>query len=314
VSCDRDGDGLPENTDVGHGWVEMGPLAGGATTAYTAAIWIDALRRLSSTAHAVGDRDLAERVTGFRRRAEAGLEHLRDPRTGRLALHRTRDGRLATDLTALSAVPIALGVDTSPSADEILGALAEPRFTASWGLRMLPTDDPRHDPAAYHAGTVWPLFSGWAALADARRGAVDRAWARVRSIAMPTPDGCKGGFAEVLHGETGRLAGVCSNQAWSAAMLVTPVITGLLGVRPDAMSASCALHPRVPLGVTHVAVDRLRIGDRQLALVCQRLGDGVELQLGAPLDNPGVLAIDVRGERHTLPPGADLSVSLGAAR
>jgi hypothetical protein len=32
VACDRDGDGLPENKRVGHGWVESGALGGGAVT------------------------------------------------------------------------------------------------------------------------------------------------------------------------------------------------------------------------------------------------------------------------------------------
>jgi glycogen debranching enzyme len=121
LSHDRDDDGLPENSGVGHGWVESGPLGGGAVTSYVAAIWIDALRRLAPLAERLGDRDLFERVTQARARAEAAIEtRLRDQATGRLVLHLSEDGRAVADLTALSAVPVLLGVDDTAGGDAVV--------------------------------------------------------------------------------------------------------------------------------------------------------------------------------------------------
>ena len=313
VTCDRDGDGLPENSGVGHGWVESGPLGGGAVTSYVAAIWIDALRKLRPVAHAIGDEELARRLAALSDHAMRGFESLRDPASGRVGLHRTVDGRLATDLTALSAVPIALGVDTSPSADEILEVLASPPFSAPWGLRMLPTDDPRYDPVAYHAGTVWPLFTGWAALADARRGAADRCFTRIRSTAVLMAHRCKGAFDEVLHGDTGEAAGVCPDQAWSAAMVIAPVMTGLLGVAPDAIRAECRFHPRLPRALTRLAASGIRVGDVMLSVVCQRAssGEAIELEVLSSPESTGAITILAGNDRRPVDPGTRIRMSLG---
>jgi glycogen debranching enzyme len=213
-------------------------------------------------------------------------------------LHRTEDGRLATDLTALAAVPIALGVDTSQSTDEILTALGAPRFTTAWGLRMLPEDDTRYDPAGYQTGAVWPLFTGWAALADARSGATDRAFERIRSIAALTTSRCKGAFDEVLHGDTGRGAGICPDQAWSAAMLLAPLMNGLMGVRANAPAGECVLAPRLPWSIRRLTVRHLRVGSARLSIVCQRSSDGK--------------ARDVHLDNHS--GGAGITVCLGERR
>lgn len=311
VASDRDGDGLPENTGVGHGWIESGPLGGGAVTSYTASIWIDALRRLRPVADFVGDGTLAIRLAQLHDRALAGLEALRDPESGRLALHRADDGHLVTDLTALAAVPIALGVDTSPSADDILHALGAPRFSAPWGLRMLPTDDPRYDPTSYHGGAVWPLFTGWAALADARRGAVERAFARVRATALLATQRCKGAFDEVLHGDTGAGAGVCPDQAWSAAMLLTPIMTGLLGIAPNALHGECQMRPRLPRAIGQLAVHGMRVGSASLSIVCRQSSENdLGVRLEAAPDNMGDITVSLPNDRVRLRPGAHALVTL----
>lgn len=315
VACDRDGDGLPENTGVGHGWVESGALGGGAVTSYTAAIWIDALRRLTPVVAVVGDGQMARRLTELESVARTGLDALRDPSTGRLALHRDGDGRLAADLTALAAVPIALGVDTAPSAQEILTALGSPRFTTAWGLRMLPDDDPRYDPAGYHTGSVWPLFSGWAALADARCGAVDRAFDRIRGIAALATRGCKGAFDEVLHGDTGAGAGICPDQAWSAAMLIAPVLTGLLGVQAKAFAGECTLAPQLPRSLDSLAIARLRVGRSTLSIVCQRVdgGDAVGVHVANRPDGAEV-TVQLAQHRARLGAGDEMQVTLPGGR
>jgi glycogen debranching enzyme len=244
-STDRDGDGLPENTGIGHGWVEDGPLGGGAVTSYVAAIWIDALRRLHPVAERV-KRDTADQVHDALVRAERGLDRLRGSPIGRLALHRASNGVLVEDLTALATVPIALGVEEPGAARATMSALVAERFRASWGLRMLPTDDPRYAPRAYHAGSVWPLFTGWAARAAFAVGRPDDGWSFVAANARACGVGALGAFPEVLDGDTGALAGVCPDQAWSAAMMVAPVVSGLFGVRPLAYANRCQVVPQLP--------------------------------------------------------------------
>jgi glycogen debranching enzyme len=264
-SCDRDGDGLPENTGVGHGWIEMGVLGGGAVTSYVAAIWIDALRRLIPMAGHLADEDMARQLTDALRQAEVGLASLRGP-DGVLALHRDATGRLSPDRTAMDTVPIALGVGASSSDHALLADLASPRFSAPWGLRMLPVDDPRYDPVAYHAGSAWPLFTGWAALADCAMGAPARGLARVRSMARAAMAGGTGGFAEVLHGDTGARAGVCPDQAWSAAMVISPIVHGFAGLEPDAPHRRAALRLRHPDTNDPLRLQGLRVGETRFDL------------------------------------------------
>ena len=271
LACDRDGDGLPENTGVGHGWIEMGPLGGGVVTSYVAAIWINALRRLAPVADVLGDHGLLQRVHDARLRAEGALESLRLP-SGRLALHRGGDGHLCGDLTALAAVPIALGVDASSTVHGVLAELAGSRFSTPWGLRLLPNDDHRYDPAGYQTGSAWPLFTGWAALADCAVGNLEGALARVTAIAGGATWGGTGGFAEVLHGETGVRWGVCDDQAWSAAMALTPVVTGLAGIRPDALNGRCRLGAGLPSALPHLAISGLRVGASRVN--CRWHGEG----------------------------------------
>jgi glycogen debranching enzyme len=277
VSCDRDGDGLPENDAVGHGWVEMGPLGGGSLTSYVAAIWIDALRLLGPLAITRGDEAFAATVQAVRRRAEGAVEGLRLPQ-GWLALHRTRAGTLEPTLTALAAVPIALGVRSSAADPSTLDRLASPDYTTPWGVRLLARSDPRYAARGYHTGSVWPLFTGWVALADARVGQIDRALGNIMAVAQNIHGHSKGAFGEVLDGDTGDAAGVCPDQAWSAAAVITPLIHGILGVAPRATTGACSVELRLPVGLQDLTLHGLRIGQTRVDCTWRRDGDVVSAE------------------------------------
>ncbi|MBC7897915.1 MAG: hypothetical protein H7066_21015, partial [Cytophagaceae bacterium] len=314
-ACDRDGDGLPENTGVGHGWIEMGPLGGGAVTSYVAAIWIDALRRLVPVAAHLGDDGTAARMRAVLARAEHAVESLRGP-DGVLALHRDAHGRLSSDRTAMATVPIALGVGASSSDHELLRDLASPRFSAPWGLRMLPVDDPRYDPVAYHAGSAWPLFTGWAALADCATGAVDRGLARVQSLGSYAQAEGTGGFAEVLNGDTGARAGVCPDQAWSAAMILTPIVRGVAGLVPDALNGRCTIRARVPSAAGTLRLHGVRVGETRFDLHWAR-ADGECSLIATHREGPSIeldVPVDASARETTRGSGRPLATSGGMLR
>ena len=271
ASTDRDGDGLPENTGVGHGWIESGPLGGGMVTSYLAAIWIDALRRLRRVAERLDETSVATACQRLVTHAERGFaDRLRDPATGRVALQLQRDGARQSDLTALSAVPIALGVDDDASADDVLETLTSSAFCAPWGVRLLPTTDPRYHPGGYHVGAVWPLFTGWTALACFERGHSGAGHRLVGANAGLWTQHEKGAFAEVLDGDTGEAAGVCPDQAWSAAMVVAPLIYGVWGVQPDATARVVRLGLQLPTDWTSAAIEGLRVGQASLDVRVKR--------------------------------------------
>ncbi len=275
AACDRDGDGLPENTGVGHGWIESGALGGGHVTSYVSSIWIDALAHLAPLARLLDDAALAHRATNLEQRARRGWsDALVDAATGRAALQRMRDGRLVADRTALAAVPILLGVEQGSVARDTMEAIAADAFSAPWGVRMLARDDPRYDPRGYHSGAVWPLYTGWASLAEYRCGLDDAAWMHLRANARLAFERAKGSFDEVLHGDERRAAGVCPDQAWSAAMVVLPFVRGMLGARADASRGVLHLSPRWPASWSHATIEGLRVGDATVTIRMQRGDDG----------------------------------------
>lgn len=87
---------------------------------------------------------------------------------------------------------------------------------------MLATDDPLFQPTGYHRGAVWPLYTGWVSLAEWRGGHCAAALGHLLANAALAGERAKGAFDEVLHGLERRDAGVCPDQAWSAAMVLSP--------------------------------------------------------------------------------------------
>ena len=289
MGTDHDGDGLVENTRVGHGWIEFGRLGGGDVTHYNAASWTAALRELADAARVAGQPELATRLVALAIRARHALERVfHDEAAGRYALNVRRDehGRWVGNWTqtAMQAVPLLLGMADAGRMAAWLDDVAGDAFTAPWGVRMVPQTDPRYDPKSYHGGAVWPLYTGWVSWAEFAAGrtrAAIRHWRMNAAIAFERE---KGAWDEVLHGTEHRSAGVCPDQAWSTAMTVAPFVYGLLGVTPDALRKRLLLAPQIPEEWQHLRVDRLRIGGARVTLDYARDGGVHRFRMSAAGD------------------------------
>lgn len=245
LETDADGDGLIENTSVGHGWIEMGPLSGAHVTLYLASVWAAALSGLEPVARALGHGATADELTQRAARARAQIDQRFLLEDG-YALGLMKDGTPQRHRTALTAVALLLGVADPAAATDWLEAIATPAFSAPWGVRLISRDDPLYNSAAYHGGAVWPLYTGWVSLAEYACHRGEQGFAHLMANArLPFARG-QGSFDEVLDGDIGTVAGVCPDQAWSAAMLVAPVIEGMLGARPDALAGRLTLAPHLP--------------------------------------------------------------------
>ena len=55
-------------------------------------------------------------------------------------------------------------------AEDCLKQLAAHALNTDWGLRDVSNEEKIYDGMSYHQGSVWPLFTGWAALAEYRGG------------------------------------------------------------------------------------------------------------------------------------------------
>ncbi len=235
LSTDSDGDGLIENTGVGHGWVEFGPFGGHHVSLYLAGVWVGALQELEGAARALDDAEFADELGYRSAAARASLElSSYDPIQGRYANGRRPDGSLDMSETVMTAMPLLLGAVRRERCERWLDRVASDDFTAPWGVRMVPRSEPEYRPEGYHTGSVWPLYSGWASLAEARAGreaAARRHWQQTARLYRAH---ALGAWPEVLHGEEPRRIGITADQAWSTAMALLPWAAALFqGTRLD---------------------------------------------------------------------------------
>ena len=93
-------------------------------------------------------------------------------------------------------------------------------------------------------------------------------------------EGAKGAFDAGVDAESGVAVGFAPDDPLAAAMVVLPVVRGLLGAVPDAPRRRLRLTPHWPRGWTRASVGPIRVGDAELEI------DAVEgcLVAGAPYD------------------------------
>jgi hypothetical protein len=288
LSTDADGDGLIENAGTGHGWIESGPLAGAKVTLYLAAVWHAALEGLARTAEVLGHGRVAADCWARAARVTGVIEdRFYDATRGGYALDQRADGTFTWTETAMQAVPLALRAANPVRAKRYLERLSGPDFSTPWGVRMLPPTDPLYSQSGYHAGSVWPLFTGWAALAEYRAGLGEAGFSHLSVNADLAYSRQRGAFDEALHGTEERAAGVCPDQAWSAAMVVLPLVEGLLGVEADAPARRLSIRPQLPAAWSRLEVLGLRCGESAYDLKLHRRDDGLSIALRRTL-GPGL--------------------------
>ncbi len=292
LTTDTDGDGLIENARVGHGWTEGGPLGGAQVTLYLAAVWRAALEGVARAADVLGEARTAADCWARAARAGDAIESaFRDERRGLYALDRRRDGARTWTQTALHAVPLLLGAVAPQRMERWLDEVAGEGFSAPWGVRMLAAGDRHYDPQSYHGGSVWPLFTGWVALAEYRAGRVEAAFRHLAANARLAFERQLGAFDEVLHGATGAAAGVCADQAWSAAAVIGPVVEGMFGAEPDAPAGRLALAPSLPAGWGWMELRGLRCGESVLDVRTRRRGPRLSVRVRRALGPPVWLTV-----------------------
>lgn len=275
-STDRDGDGLIENTGVGHGWIEGGRLHGVHVEHYLAGCWAEALRGASHCANLLGEKSDAEKwAVHFERVKRILSKDFWNEKSGYFFHGKKRDGSFDDNMTLLAAVPMLFGYGKDEHALRALEVLAGKNFNADWGVRIVGDDHPFYSPQGYHDGSVWPLFTGWAALAGFKRGRPQVAMTQLKNSMRNNQHWALGCMEEVLHGELYQPAGVCPHQAWSESMIVQPIFEGLLGFSPNATQHEVEIVPRVPLAWPFFSAGPLRIGMQALYFGMER--DGFEL-------------------------------------
>jgi glycogen debranching enzyme len=140
-------------------------------------------------------------------------------------------------------------------------------LNTDWGLRDVSNEEKIYDGMSYHQGSVWPLFTGWAALAEYRGGQPLAGYQMLKENADLTWAQDLGADTELLSGDFfvpfGRST---SHQLWSSAMVITPTLRGLFGIDIDAQTKTITVNPHLPANWDRAQISNLRVGTETVGL------------------------------------------------
>jgi hypothetical protein len=150
---------------------------------------------------------------------------------------------------------------------------ASDEFSTDWGLRDLGEHEAFYDPISYHQGSVWPLFTGWASIAEYRTGHSLSAYAHLMQNAVLTWTQDLGAVTELLSGAYFSPFGrSTTHQLWSSAMVLTPAIRGLFGITTDALHNNISVDPHLPAEWDHAVLRHVPVGGSLTDLSFKREG------------------------------------------
>jgi len=273
IAHDSDGDGIYDNAQ-GTGWVESWPPGMPHQEIYLALLDQQASTAMAKLASLLNDKATAESAAKRADELKKKIEReYYDSTRDAYAFSRNRDGTLDHTATVYPMIAWWNGGDGLTHADASFQRWASHDFSTDWGLRDIAESDPLFDPISYHQGSVWPLFTGWAAVAQYRAGHPLTGYAHLMQNADQTTMQDLGAVTELLSGAFFQPFGrSTSHQLWSSAMVVVPAIRGLFGIDVDAVSESVWLNPHLPADWDNAEVQRLHVGEAVCALEYKREG------------------------------------------
>jgi glycogen debranching enzyme len=273
---DSDGDGIYDNAQ-GTGWVESWPGGMPKQEVYLALLDEQGSAAMAELAKLLGEDAVADAAAKRMGSLHATIEReYYRPQSGTYAFSRNVGGVLDTASTVFPSVAWWNGGGGLDHPEASLQRWASHEFASDWGLRDVAENDPVYDPISYHQGSVWPLFTGWAALAEYRAGHPLAGYAALMQNAALTEAQDPGAVTELLSGAFYEPFGrSTSHQLWSSAMVVTPLLRGLFGIEVDALHHVLTVKPHLPADWPSAEVHRLHVGESVVDLTCRR--DGVAM-------------------------------------
>jgi glycogen debranching enzyme len=286
-ASDTDGNGLIENTNFGHGWVEGGSLYPPHEEIYMQGLWVEALRGVEEMASLLGDAKLADEAAEAFPRVMKRMEQTywleerglyafatnvprTTPREADKGPNRERrqqrmneqdKSKLFDEDTVLPAVPLWFEALDDMRAQKEIDRLGSGHIATDWGARIISDESQLYDPLSYHSGSVWPLFTGWASMGAYRYGRPQVGLQALMSNVLLREQGALGYTTELLSGDYNAPFGRSSHhQVWSEAMTATPLIRGLLGIDVYSEGSTIRFAPQLPADWNRVAVRRVRAG------------------------------------------------------
>ena len=276
-----DARGLPQNQGVGHGWVEGGPLLPVKSEFYQSGLGAEALRAIANLARFAGQADsVAVLENEFAKQWPLVNDSFWIAEKKRFAFALDKNDKQVDEPTVLTTVPMWFGLPSVETGISTIRQLADADHQTDWGMRIISNRSAVFSGGGYHYGSVWPLFTGWASVAEYRYHQEFPAYENLRANALLALDGSLGHVTEVLSGDYYQpLATSSPHQIWSAAMVVSPLLKGMFGLEKDATNKTLTFAPHVPANWTDFKINNVRVGDSVVNLNYQKTLDEITLEV-----------------------------------
>lgn len=255
---------LAQNFGFGHGWIEGGPLLPVKSEFYQSALAVQSLQALARLATVLNKQDVARELESSFERQKAVLnDAFWSPQKNAYIFALDPQDQRVDEVSVLSTVPMWFGLTNVGKSESTLQQLASADHQTDWGMRIISGRSPVYSGAGYHFGSIWPLFTGWASVAEYRYHQALSAYTNLRANALLALDGSLGHVTEVLSGDYYQPLSTSSpHQIWSAAMVISPILRGMLGLDLDQVEAKLTFAPHLPLEWHSVSVDNLSCGTK----------------------------------------------------
>ena len=317
AATDRDGDGLYENTGVGHAWVEGGALYPPHEELYLQGLFVQASRDMAEMADAQGDAALArtcrlaaDRTTrvveerlwvdgrggapgyyafgtaypkaptlGEERRPVSEADNKENTKVLAAGQQFSGTPAVVRENTALQGVPLWWGLLDSARAQGAVTHMGRGAVATPWGARILDKNSALYDPLSYHNGSVWPLFTGWTSMGAYAYGRPHVGAQGLYASALLTRQDALGYVTELLSGDFNAAFGRTSHhQIWSEAMVASPLLRGMLGLDFADAGRVLRLSPRLPADWDSLRVRQIPVGEQRVDVRIDRSDAGAEVQ------------------------------------
>ena len=150
--------------------------------------------------------------------------------------------------------PLEMGLATKEQAERSLGRLNSPEFTGEYGMYLSGLEQTR----------MMTISAGVMANANLRYGKADQALKQIGGT-MKT----FGRYLVGSHSEMSPDYG-CFVQAWTSYVMLSPIITGFMGINPDAGNKRVEILPNLPSVWEYARIKRLKIGTNVLDVSMER--------------------------------------------
>jgi glycogen debranching enzyme len=290
-------DGIYNNSS-GTGWVESW-IPQPQQELYLAAVDEQASLAFANLAKTLGHTSEAEQATQRAARLRDVIEkEYYLPQTGFYAFSRNADG--TTDNTATTYPSVAWwdGDYALEHTDKVLSRWASSEFSTDWGARSVGDQESVYDPISYHQGTVWPLFTGWLAVAEYRNNQPLAGYQSLMQNANLTWSQDLGSVTELLSGAFYQGLGRSdAHQLWSSAMVISPVLRGMFGLQWDVPHHTLGITPHLPADWAGATVHRLPFGKSTLDLTFARRGQELIVNVMGPASSDVLLHSESAGAK-----------------